>query len=63
MPQKREIKVTAEAAACVYCGETEGLVRDDHLETLYYCPKCLDRHVRHGQQIDDRGEAEPPWDG
>lgn len=63
MTHDRDIKVTADAAACVYCGATEDLVRDDHLEGLFYCPKCLDRHVRHGQQIDDRGEAEPPWDG
>jgi hypothetical protein len=55
--------VAAEPAACVYCGATENLVADDHLEGLYYCPTCLDRHLRHGQQIDDRGEAEPPWDG
>jgi len=55
--------VTAEAATCVYCGETEDLVPDDHVEGLFYCPACLDRHVRHAQQIDDRGEVDPPWDG
>jgi len=55
--------VTAEPAGCVYCGATENLVEDDHLEGLYYCPTCLDRHVRHNEQIVDRGEADPPWDG
>ncbi len=56
-------KVPAGDAVCVYCGATEGLVEDEHLKGLFYCPRCLERHVRHGQQIDDRGEAEPPWDG
>ncbi len=58
-----EGKVTADAATCIYCGATDDLVQDENLEGLYYCPRCLDRHIRHGQQIDDRGEAEPPWDG
>ena len=56
-------QIAAEPAACVYCGATENLVADDNLVGLYYCPACLDRHLRHSQQIDDRGEADPPWDG
>ena len=63
MKRANKGEVTAEVAACVYCGATENLVADDHLEGLFYCPSCLDRHQRHSQQIDDRGEAEPPWDG
>ena len=50
-------------AACVYCGATDHLVRDEHVEGVFYCPRCLERHLRHGQQIDDRGEPEPSWDG
>ena len=63
MKPVKKADVTVEPVACVYCGATESLVADEHLEGLYYCPTCLDRHVRHGQQIDERGEAEPPWDG
>ncbi len=63
MKPEHKTEVATEPAACVYCGATKDLVADDHLEGLYYCPVCLDRHVRHSQQIDDRGEAEPPWDG
>ncbi len=51
------------AAACVLCGATQDLVRDEQVEGVFYCPKCLERHRRHGQQIEDRGEPEPSWDG
>lgn len=63
MSSHAEAKRSEEPAACVYCGATDDLVQDEHLEGLFYCPRCLERHLRHGQQIDDRGEAEPPWDG
>jgi hypothetical protein len=63
MSTHAEAKRSGDPAACVYCGATDDLVQDEHLEGLYYCPRCLERHLRHGQQIDDRGEAEPPWDG
>lgn len=53
----------SDQATCVYCGATENLVEDEFLEGLYYCPSCLERHRRHSQQIDELGEAEPPWDG
>jgi len=52
-----------ESAACIYCGATEDLVPDENMEDLYYCRTCLDKHLRHRQQISDRGEAEPPFDG
>jgi|APFre7841882590_1041340.scaffolds.fasta_scaffold59323_2 hypothetical protein len=52
-----------EKPMCVYCGATDDLVADQDLEDLYYCQTCLEKHVRHGQQIEERGEAEPPFDG
>lgn len=52
-----------ERAACVYCGAGEDLVPDENVEELFYCRTCLDKHIRHGQQITERGEAEPPFDG
>jgi hypothetical protein len=52
-----------EQATCVYCGTTEDLVPDENVEDLFYCRTCLDKHIRHGQQITERGEAEPPFDG
>jgi len=52
-----------ERAVCVYCGATEDLVADENLADLHYCRVCLDKHVRHREQITERGEAEPPFDG
>ncbi len=52
-----------EQAKCVYCGATEDLVPDQDLEDLFYCRSCLEKHLRHGEQIAERGEAEPPFDG
>lgn len=52
-----------EHPACVYCGATENLTPDENVEDLYYCAACLEKHRRHGQQITERGEAEPPFDG
>ena len=50
-------------AKCVYCGATEDLVADQDTEDLWYCRSCLEKHTRHGEQIAERGEAEPPFDG
>jgi len=52
-----------EPRKCVYCGATEDLVADHEIEDLFYCNACLEKHLRHDQQIDERGEAEPPFDG
>lgn len=52
-----------EPRVCVYCGAGGVLIPDEHLEDLFYCPSCLERHRRHSQQIEDLGEAEPPSDG
>jgi len=52
-----------EKAACVYCGATGDLVPDENVEDLFYCRTCLDKHIRHGQQITERGEPESPFDG
>ncbi len=52
-----------EQPKCVYCGATEDLVPDRDTEDLWYCRACLDKHLRHGEQITERGEAEPPFDG
>jgi len=52
-----------EQVKCVYCGATDDLVADQDLEELFYCRSCLDKHLRHGEQISERGEAEPPFDG
>lgn len=52
-----------EQAKCVYCGATDDLVPDQDLEDLFYCRSCLEKHLRHGEQIAERGEAEPPFDG
>lgn len=52
-----------EQPTCVYCGTTDDLVADEDLEDLHYCRTCLEKHLRHNQQIEERGEAEPPFDG
>jgi hypothetical protein len=52
-----------EPYACVYCGATEDLVPDQDIEDLHYCRTCLEKHLRHDRQIEERGEAEPPFDG
>jgi hypothetical protein len=52
-----------EQPTCVYCGTMDDLVADEELEDLHYCRTCLEKHLRHDQQIEERGEAEPPFDG
>lgn len=52
-----------EQPRCVYCGASEDLVADPDVEDLFYCASCLEKHRRHGEQIAERGEAEPPFDG
>lgn len=45
---------------CVYCGSTEDLVADEHLEELWYCRPCLKRRDEHQEIIDHGFEDEDP---
>lgn len=47
-------------AHCVYCGATEELVPDEHLQELWYCSACLARRDAHQELIDQGLDDEDP---
>ncbi|MCB1163358.1 MAG: hypothetical protein R3C71_02570 [Candidatus Krumholzibacteriia bacterium] len=47
-------------AHCVYCGATEELVPDEHLQELWYCSACLARRDAHQELIDHGLDDEDP---
>jgi hypothetical protein len=46
--------------SCVYCGVTEDLVADEHLEEVWYCKPCFGRRDAHQEIIDHGFDDEEP---